>query len=95
MPDPKTNSTAPEGCAPLPGSEGALRINFGIYRRSGRRTENRCGKLTIAGTWEDDQTHQAIRAKIRNLNPGWDVQGYCLSDPQNANPVPQGAPDHE
>jgi hypothetical protein len=60
-----------------------LRINFGIYRRVRRRSENKCGKLTIAGTWGDDETHKAIRAKIRELNPGWDVQGYCLSDPQS------------
>ena len=85
MPELENKLTAPEGCAPLPGSEGVLRVNYGINRAlPRRRIEHKCGKLTISGTWGDDETHKAIRDEIRRLNPGWMITGYCLSDPQSA-----------
>jgi hypothetical protein len=80
-----TKQSRSGGCAPTTGSEVALRINYGINRTlPRRRIEHKCGKLTIVGTWGDDETHKAIREKIRELNPGWMITGYCLSDPQSA-----------
>lgn len=55
-----------------------LRINYGLNRRVGRKTEHRYGKLRISGEWESATTHQRIKERIMRANPGWLTTGYAL-----------------
>ena len=55
-----------------------LNVNYGVFRKVGRKKESRCGKLSILGNWNSRETHTEIREKIMEANPGWSIMGYAL-----------------
>lgn len=59
-----------------------LHINYGVSRKikGVRKIQFQTGKLQIEGDWDKEETHQAIKKKIQEANPGWNVAGYAWTN---------------